>query len=494
VIAWPLTYGAPETAAARIGERMPVRGERSTGDGERCGRDDALARPRFAPHVGRMSTSASIESAVLAAERDRAERRLIAVRAIVLVLLALAAGAYAPELSFRLNVVNAIVLAPMLAWTAIQFLVFYRAAALPQWVAIVNPIADVTAVSVAIAGYGLEAAPSLALKSPMVLGYLVILAARPTASSVRKTAVVSILAVVEYALIDAFFITTHNVALLDPVAASLGAGISLLDEGAKLVLLATGGGIATYATWWHERLARRYSAEALERERLQTRLAASRLDSLKQQLQPHFLFNALNAITALIETDTAAAQRMIAGLGELIRVSLDAGGAQEVTLARELAILAHYAAIQRVRFEDRLTIVMSAADGVSDALVPALVLQPLVENSIKHGLGESSAPARVDVRAWRDGDALVLSVADDGPGLRGQSSDALVERVGVGNARARLRYLYGARHSFTIDSPADGGFAVRMRIPYHTTPLASAGPLAQRASLDTPPAAVGETT
>lgn len=488
-----VTYGAPKAAAAHIGESMPAHGEPQPRNGGRDGRNDALARYRFHPHVGRMSTSATIESAVLAAERDRAERRLNAVRAIVLVLLALAAAAYAPELSFRLNVVNAIVLAPMLAWTAAQFLVFYRAPTLPQWVAIVNPVADVTAVSVAIAGYGLEAAPSLALKSPMVLAYLVILAARPTASSVRKTAVVSILAVLEYALLDIFFIRTHDVALLDPVAASLGSGVSLLDEGAKLVLLATGGGIATYATWWHERLARRYSVEALERERLQTRLAASRLDSLKQQLQPHFLFNALNAITALIETDTGAAQRMIAGLGELIRVSLDAGGAQEVTLARELAILAHYAAIQRVRFEDRLTIVMSASDGVSEALVPALVLQPLVENSIKHGLGESSAPARVEVRAWRDGDSLVLSVVDDGPGLRGQPSDALVERVGVGNARARLRYLYGARHSFTIDSPPDGGFAVRMRIPYHTTPLASASALANHAPLDATPVAMGET-
>lgn len=488
-----LTYDARKVAQAAIGERTARRGEPSRPDGERHAHDRALARRWFSPHVAPMSTSATIESAVLAGERDRAERRLNAVRAIVLVLLALAAAAYAPELSFRLNVVNAIVLTPMLAWTAVQFAVFYRAPTLPQWLAIVNPIADVSAVTVAMAGYGLEAAPSLALKSPMVLGYLVILAARPTASSVRKTAVVSVLVVVEYALLVVYFITAHDVALLDPVAASLGAGVSLLDEGAKLVLLATGGGIATYATWWHERLALRYSAEALERERLQTRLAASRLDSLKQQLQPHFLFNALNAITALIETDTTAAQRMIAGLGELIRVSLDAGGAQEVPLSRELAILAHYAAIQRVRFEDRLTIVMSAAEGVDDALVPALVLQPLVENSIKHGLGESSAPARVEVRAWRDGDALVLSVVDDGPGLRGQPSDALVERVGVGNARARLRYLYGDRHSFTIDSPPDGGFAVRMRIPYHTTPLASAGPLAGRASLDATPVAMGET-
>jgi len=429
-----------------------------------------------------MTAAATIGSEVLAAERDRAERRLNGVRAIVLVLLALAAAAYAPALPSRLNRVNTLVLLPMLCWTALQYLVLYRREMLPPWLAIANPIADVTAVTVAMAGYGLQAGAPLALKSPMVLAYVVILAARPTASSVRKTAVVSALIVVEYALLDLYFILRHSVALRDPVAASLGAGVSLLDEGSKLVLLATAGGIATYVTWWHEALARRYNAESRERERLQGRLAASRLDTLKQQLQPHFLFNALNAITALVETDTDAAQRMITGLGELIRVSLDAGGDQEVPLSREIAILTHYAAIQRVRFEDRLTLQMHIADDVGSALVPALILQPLVENAIKHGIGERATPALVEVRAWREGDALALSVCDDGPGLAGRPVSSIVEHVGVGNARARLRYLYGARATFTIDSPPAGGFTVRMRIPYHT----SAAPRAE-GELPTPP-------
>src|SRR5690242_1877831 len=248
-----------------------------------------------------MTAAATIGSEVLAAERDRAERRLNGVRAIVLVLLALAAAAYAPALPSRLNRVNTLVWLPMLCWTALQYLVLYRREMLPPWLAIANPIADVTAVTVAMAGYGVQAGAPLALKSPMVLAYVIILAARPTASSVRKTAVVSALVVLEYALLDIFFVARHAVALRDPVAASLGAGVSLLDEGSKLVFLATAGGIATYVTWWHESLARRYLAESRERERLQGRLAASRLDTLKQQLQPHFLFNALNAITALVE-------------------------------------------------------------------------------------------------------------------------------------------------------------------------------------------------
>jgi signal transduction histidine kinase len=420
-----------------------------------------------------MTAGSTSETSVLAAERDRAERRLNGVRVIVLVLLALAAAAYAPELPARLNRVNALVLLPMLGWTVLQYAVLYRRRVLPSWVAVASPIADVTAVTVAMAGYGIEAGAPLALKSPMVLAYVVILAARPTASSVRKTAIVSALVVVEYALLDVFFIARHAVALRDPVAASLGAGVSLLDEGAKLVFLATVGGIATYVTWWHEALARRYLVESRERERLQGRLAASRLDTLKQQLQPHFLFNALNAITALVETDTDAAQRMITGLGELIRVSLDAGGDQEVPLAREIAILTHYAAIQRVRFEDRLTIQMDIAEDARDALVPALILQPLVENAIKHGLGERATGARVDVRARRDGDVLALTVSDDGPGLAGRPVSSIVERVGVGNARARLRYLYGAAATFSIDSPSDGGFSVRMRLPFHTTPVAA---------------------
>lgn len=413
-----------------------------------------------------MSAAAELEHTLLATERDRAERRLNGFRAIILVLLSIAAAAYAPTLSRTLNAVNLGLLTPMLIWTVAQYLLWYRRDRLPSWLAIVNPIIDITALTLTMAGYGLASTPPLALKSPMILAYFVILAARPMTSSVRKAVVVAILVVVAYASLDAIFLIRHEVILYNPVMASTGPGVSLLDEGTKLFMLAGAGAVATYATWWHEQLALQYAAAAHERELLQGRLTASRLDTLKQQLQPHFLFNALNAITALVSSDPPAAQRMISGLGELIRVSLDSTGEQEVPLRQEIAVLNHYVSIQRVRFEDRLTVVMDIDSAVRDALVPALILQPLVENSIKYGIGQRAGPARVDVQARRDGDTLILAVTDDGPGLRGKPVDSLVEHVGVGNARARLMYLYGERHDFTIESPVEGGFIVRMRIPY----------------------------
>lgn len=409
-----------------------------------------------------------LASSRLALERDRAERRLNAVRAIVLLALGIAVVFYAPSLSRQLNTVNTVVLVPMLSWTAFQYLAFYRRERLPAWLAVVNPVADITAVAVTIAGYGIAAGAPLALKSPMVLAFLVILAGRPIASSVRNAAIVAGLVVIAYITLDIFFIVRQAIVFGDPVTASHSPAISLLDEGTKVALLAMAGGVAIYATWWQEQLWRQYAVEAREREVLQIRLAASRLDTLKQQLQPHFLFNALNAMAALVDTDPPAAQRMIAGLGKLIRVSLDSSGDQEIALRDELAVLEHYLSIQRLRFEDRITINIHAADDVQDALVPTLILQPLVENSIKYGLGRHAAPGCIDVRAWRDGASLTLEVHDDGPGLGGRPVESVVEHVGIGNARARLEYLYGNAHTFTLESPPSGGFTVRMHVPYHT--------------------------
>jgi sensor histidine kinase YesM len=367
--------------------------------------------------------------------------------------------------------VNGTVLIPMLVWTIGQAFLFYRRRALPSWLSVINPIMDVVAVTVTMGGYGLEANPALALKSPMVLAYFAILAARPMLSSARRAAIVSVFIVLSYATLDFIFLVMHGVAISDPVAAAGSASIALLDEGAKLTLLAAAGGIATYATWWHEQLARRYASQAEEHAVLQTRLASSRLDSLRQQLRPHFLFNALNAITALVDADPRAAQRMISGLGELMRVSLDAGGAEEVQLREELRILAHYTAIQRIRFEDRLTIVTEVDESLGDSLVPALILQPLVENSIHYGLAKCAASTQIRICARREADVLALDVIDDGPGLGGRAADSITERIGIGNARARLLYLYGKNHTFHLDSPESGGFKVSMRIPYHVATL-----------------------
>ncbi len=414
-----------------------------------------------------MHIAVDTQSSVLDEERDSAERKLNTVRGVVLLVLAIAAAAYAPVLPRSLNLVNAVILTPMLAWTVGQAWFFYRRPVLPSWLSVLNPIVDVVAVTVTMGSYGIIATPTLGLKSPMVLAYFAILAARPILSSARRAAIVAVFILVAYASLDFLFLVIYGVAIGDPISASGTASVALLDEGAKLALLAAAGGIATYATWWHEGLARRYAAQAQEQAVLQMRFASSQLDSLRQQLRPHFLFNALNAITALVDADPPAAQRMISGLGELMRVSLDAGGAEEVPLRDELRILDHYTAIQRIRFEDRLTIVTDIDDSIGDSLVPTLILQPLVENSIHYGLALCSTRTRIEIRARRDADILALEVGDDGPGLKGQSTDGIVERIGIGNARARLMYLYGDAHSFTVESPEQGGFRVSMRIPYH---------------------------
>lgn len=416
-----------------------------------------------------MRTSRGGHLSVLDEERDRAERKVNLVRGLVLVALGIAAAAYAPVLPRRLNVVNATVLIPMLVWTLGQASLFHQLPTLPAWLSVINPIVDVVAVTATMFGYGLEATPTLALKSPMVLAYFAILAARPMLSSARRAAIISAFIVISYASLDFVFLILRGVKMVDPITASGSSSISLMDEAAKLTLLAAAGAIATYATWWHEQLARRYAAQAQEQAILQTRLASSRLDSLRQQLRPHFLFNALNTITALVDADPRAAQRMITGLGELMRVSLDAGGAEEVSLHEELRILEHYTAIQRIRFEDRLVFVTDVDESVVGSLVPALILQPLVENCIQYGLAQCATRICITVRAWREANTLALDVIDDGPGVQGQPRHVITERIGIGNARARLMYLYGQNHVFNVESPASGGFRVSMRIPYHVS-------------------------
>ena len=190
------------------------------------------------------------ESTVLDEERDRAERKVNSVRGVILVVLAISAAAYAPVLPRRLNVVNGVVLVPMLLWTLAQAALFYRRPKLPSWLSVVNPIIDVVAVTATMGGYGLEANPTLALKSPMVLAYFAILAARPILSSARRAAIVAAFILACYASLDFMFLVLHGVTIGDPISASGSASVALLDEGAKLMLLAAAGGIATYATWW----------------------------------------------------------------------------------------------------------------------------------------------------------------------------------------------------------------------------------------------------
>ena len=235
---------------------------------------------------------------LLAEQRDRAERLLNRVRIAVLLLLGGAALAYAPTLSRDLNVVNAVVLGPALAWAVWQQLWLHPRERLPGWLATVNPVVDVTAVSATVLGYGLAQSAALALKSPAILVYFIVLASRPIASSVRKAAAVSALATVQYAAVLALLWGRVG-HFTTPLVASASSSISLLDEAAKIMFIALGGTIATYATEWHERFVRGYLVESRERAKAQDQLSEARLQSLRLQLHPHFLFNTLNAIMPL---------------------------------------------------------------------------------------------------------------------------------------------------------------------------------------------------
>jgi LytS/YehU family sensor histidine kinase len=209
--------------------------------------------------------------------------------------------------------------------------------------------------------------------------------------------------------------------------------------------------------------ARQEAAErAVAAARLAERLAAARLDGLRAQLQPHFLFNTLNTLAVLARRgDGAAVDRALVDLGDLLRASLDTGERAEVRLAEELAFVDRYVGLQRLRFPDRLDIAWSVAEDARGAFVPALVLQPLVENAIEHGLARAQG-GRVEIAARRDGDALEILVADDGPGFGGEAR----EGVGLANTRERLALLYGPRGSLTRGNRPGGGGEVRLRLPW----------------------------
>src|SRR5919205_21517 len=348
------------------------------------------------------ATSAFAPPQSLRLRRDRAERILNGLRAAVVFLLAAAALMYAPHLSHALNVANVLVLLPTLLWTVAQYWIWYKRPELPSWLSAVNPIVDVTAVTAIIGGYAVAQSGVLALRSPIFLMYFVVLAGRPVASSVRKAAFISLLAFLEYSVLLVWLWSSNGLPLtIDPITAVQTARVTPLDEAAKLILLGVFGIVSTYATSWVEHLVREASKESAERQRVVTRLVQSELDTLKLQLNPHFLFNALNSAIALIASDPPAAERMVSELSDFLRLVLSTSSEQEVPLERELGLLDRYVAIQRVRFQDRLTVNCNIEDGVRAALVPSLILQPLVENAIRHGISPRAGAGYVQVTARR---------------------------------------------------------------------------------------------
>lgn len=206
---------------------------------------------------------------------------------------------------------------------------------------------------------------------------------------------------------------------------------------------------------------RRSRAHAVEAEQLRRSLVDARLHALELQLQPHFLFNTLNAIAGLVRTNRQdEAIRLVAGLGDLLRHSLDHAGRQRVTLGEEVEVLTRFLEIHQARFPDRMAFTVTVDASLRQAAVPILILQPLVENAVRHGVEQASTPTCVEVRARREGDRLVLHVSNDG-----RLASPRGEGVGMRNTRERLRALYGDHASFAL-SEVDGAVIAVIDLPF----------------------------
>jgi sensor histidine kinase YesM len=210
---------------------------------------------------------------------------------------------------------------------------------------------------------------------------------------------------------------------------------------------------------------RKYRERELKTSQLEARLAQSRLQVLKMQLHPHFLFNTLNAISELIHKDPESAERMIGDLSDLLRMSFENLETQEIPLKQELEFLRKYLEIEQMRFHDRLRIKMEIAPDTLDAKVPNMILQPLVENAIKHGLAPRSEGGQIEIGAVKNNGNLSLTVKDDGIGIPFNDTENLPEGVGLSNTRRRLKHLYGERHKFDLTSE-NKGLRVNLTIPF----------------------------
>jgi len=236
-----------------------------------------------------------------------------------------------------------------------------------------------------------------------------------------------------------------------------------LDElGIYLIVLMAGFARIYYL----EKKERQEEAERLEAraESLEAQLTEARLEALRMQLNPHFLFNTLHAVSTLVDRDPGGVRRMIARLSELLRHVLDEDAPQEVPLSQEIDFLEDYLEIQSIRFQGDLDATIDVPSSLHDAQVPNLVLQPVVENAIRHGASQVRGIGRIEVQGRRDDDTLVLTVSDNGPGLPASQEDGL----GLRNVRARLRELYGTEQSLELTSGDDGGTRAILRLPHHT--------------------------
>lgn len=215
-----------------------------------------------------------------------------------------------------------------------------------------------------------------------------------------------------------------------------------------------------------------YQRDSIERAnaaaQLEARLSRAHLDLLQVQLQPHFLFNTLHTISSLMHIDIEAADRTVVSLSDLLRMTIENGRRHEVPLKHEVEFIARYLEIERTRFQERLEVEVDVEPDTLDALVPSMILQPLVENAVRHGIGPRAAGGRVRVAASAHAGQLRLIVSDNGPGMPPPSRAAAREGIGLANTRARLEELYGESHRFLLQRSSGGGLQATLVIPLRT--------------------------
>ena len=208
--------------------------------------------------------------------------------------------------------------------------------------------------------------------------------------------------------------------------------------------------------------------QELDASKLNQRLAELRLQTLRMQIDPHFLFNAMNAIAVLIKKgDNDRAEKTIGLLSRFFRQTLESSDRQWVTLEEELALVRQYIAIVQVRFGDRLTVAEHCDPSVRGTPVPAMLLQPLVENAVTHGFGNKTGPCAMKLACRADGDRLAIAIEDDGVGGRFYSDPKFEDGIGLKNVRGRLEQMYGREHTFVLTSKLGAGTRIEIRVPLH---------------------------
>jgi len=211
---------------------------------------------------------------------------------------------------------------------------------------------------------------------------------------------------------------------------------------------------------------RRYQEQSRTASQLEAQLAHTKLHLLKMQLHPHFLFNTLNSISALLHEDIELADLMIERLGDFLRLTLEHSTAQEVTLREEMEFLECYLGIEQIRLQERLVVSTDIESHALDARVPSLILQPIVENAIRHGIAPRAGGGRLEIRGRHEHSTLALTVRDDGPGIGAAVNGKNGKGMGLAITRARLERFYGTHHRFELVNAPGGGLIVTLEIPF----------------------------